>query len=522
MLTTSPTLADPSRSLFDHRGFSGNNGQGQLNIDLGDGGFSSLLDNLRDHRRGLRLSDAPASRFQPAQESSGEAQSLPDDEDDTDEAEASSTREQVAKDEIPVDDDAADQANDAGDANVQGYGSDEDADEPAHEEDGRDDEGSDSSDAGKATGQGASLNAGEEKATVIAPGKHKESPETDGDEEEGDERHVKRRASGNEGSNRTPKEKGDAVQRADQDRQRSAASGAQTLKRVDAADEIRSSAPTSHSRPSGADSGAKATDETSLPRHLQKAEESSPDQPREQNEPKREPIRIDRQHADRDQRLMPAASRVQQVESQVRLENATGQSGVSDISSRIAVTASGGSNGASLNGEQSGQHLPSQTLNSAERAMPDDVRFSGRVVRGLTAMINQRGGTMTMRLDPPDLGQMRVQMTLARGTVSASFFTQTNQARALLEKNMAALRVALENQGLTVERLNVQSSSPSSQQGHLMNDENQQRQQEQQRQDAAGEESRGKRDEANRERQEREQPVEFSDVIGHVTGTHEA
>jgi flagellar hook-length control protein FliK len=32
---------------------------------------------------------------------------------------------------------------------------------------------------------------------------------------------------------------------------------------------------------------------------------------------------------------------------------------------------------------------------------------------------------MTMRLDPPELGQLRVQMTLARGTVSASFIAQT-------------------------------------------------------------------------------------------------
>ena len=57
-----------------------------------------------------------------------------------------------------------------------------------------------------------------------------------------------------------------------------------------------------------------------------------------------------------------------------------------------------------------------------------ETAFASRVVRGLSAMVNQRGGVMTMRLDPPELGQLRVQMSLQAGVVSARFFAEQGQA----------------------------------------------------------------------------------------------
>jgi flagellar hook-length control protein FliK len=82
-------------------------------------------------------------------------------------------------------------------------------------------------------------------------------------------------------------------------------------------------------------------------------------------------------------------------------------------------------------------------------------RSTAPIVRSLSALVNQRGGVMTMRLDPPELGQLRIQMHLGRGVVSADFHAATAPARALLEKHLSVLRSALEAQGLTVERLSV-------------------------------------------------------------------
>lgn len=93
-----------------------------------------------------------------------------------------------------------------------------------------------------------------------------------------------------------------------------------------------------------------------------------------------------------------------------------------------------------------------------------DGRFTNRIVRGLTAMINQRGGVMTMRLDPPDLGELRIQMSLSRGVVSAQFEASNPQAHELINKHLATLRSSLESQGLTVERLQSQAPPAASSQ----------------------------------------------------------
>jgi flagellar hook-length control protein FliK len=87
-------------------------------------------------------------------------------------------------------------------------------------------------------------------------------------------------------------------------------------------------------------------------------------------------------------------------------------------------------------------------------------RFGSQVVRGLTAMINRHGGALTLRLDPPELGELRIQMTIARGAVTATFHAVRADAHALLEQTMGSLRAALEAHGLHVESLTT--SGPAS------------------------------------------------------------
>ena len=82
-----------------------------------------------------------------------------------------------------------------------------------------------------------------------------------------------------------------------------------------------------------------------------------------------------------------------------------------------------------------------------------------RVVRGLRGVINQNGGTVTIRLDPPELGAVRVQMLMGRGTVSVDIHTAHESVRTLLSHQLGQLRHMLETQGLAVDKLQVQSSS---------------------------------------------------------------
>ncbi len=107
---------------------------------------------------------------------------------------------------------------------------------------------------------------------------------------------------------------------------------------------------------------------------------------------------------------------------------------------------------------------PATTMSTADAALldgPDGQQVTDRVVRGLQGAVNQRGGTVTIRLTPPELGALRIRVHLDGGVVRASFETAHQQVGQLLQQQMATLRQALEGRGLTVENLQVQTQGPT-------------------------------------------------------------
>ncbi len=185
----------------------------------------------------------------------------------------------------------------------------------------------------------------------------------------------------------------------------------------------------------------------------------------------------------------PASVRAVQIDAAVRVENTTGQPATLQLAAPLPVPAS----------------LPSSTTASVVQALPtpttptpsadpDHDPFTARILRGLSATLNQRGGVLTMRLEPPELGQLRIQMTITQGTVSAEFQTATPQAQALLERSLAVLRSALQGHGLTVERLTVHTAQQVNAQATRQDATEQQTQQDRHHADAGKGESRGRRD----------------------------
>ncbi len=190
--------------------------------------------------------------------------------------------------------------------------------------------------------------------------------------------------------------------------------------------------------------------------------------------------------AGRHEAMAPAAARAEQIDQAVRLEQATAQPPAGESSRAAQGNAAQPSAASTSTPEPTlriGPALDRQITNAQstlsntapavgiEHFEADDAPLTHRIVRGFTAMVNQRGGSLTMRLDPPELGSLRVQMTLHQGNVTAQLFASTAQAHGLLEKNLAMLRTALESHGLSVERLSVQvnqpaQQSPNSQQHH--------------------------------------------------------
>jgi len=154
----------------------------------------------------------------------------------------------------------------------------------------------------------------------------------------------------------------------------------------------------------------------------------------------------------------PALGRVADVEASVR-NTAT------PSTANTLTTSTIESNTTTLTPSADRTTAASTTMTAGERlvnAKLDEQAFSQRLVRGLQSVVNQKGGTLNMRLTPAELGTVRISMTIVRDVVSAQFIAQTSEAQAMLDKHIGTLKTTLEQQGLTVERLHVQSSSSTS------------------------------------------------------------
>ena len=99
-----------------------------------------------------------------------------------------------------------------------------------------------------------------------------------------------------------------------------------------------------------------------------------------------------------------------------------------------------------------------QQARPAQQTPDPESEFAAQLGRGFSAIMRQNGGSLTLRLQPQDLGEMTIRMGLQPGKVTAAFEVESEQARQLLDANMTTLRSALEARGLGVESLTVHVS----------------------------------------------------------------
>ena len=95
-------------------------------------------------------------------------------------------------------------------------------------------------------------------------------------------------------------------------------------------------------------------------------------------------------------------------------------------------------------------------VQAAANTGDNDALNTARLTRGLANAVQQRGGAVTLRLTPPEMGTVRIQMQITGTNVSASFHAESASAQTLLTTQLAQLRSALESKGMSVERLSVQ------------------------------------------------------------------
>ena len=84
----------------------------------------------------------------------------------------------------------------------------------------------------------------------------------------------------------------------------------------------------------------------------------------------------------------------------------------------------------------------------------DPARFLGRVTKAFQTA-QDRGGKVQLRLSPPELGVLRIELNVKDGAMSASVQAENSNARKLLLEHLPALRDRLAEQNIRVDRFDV-------------------------------------------------------------------
>ena len=99
---------------------------------------------------------------------------------------------------------------------------------------------------------------------------------------------------------------------------------------------------------------------------------------------------------------------------------------------------------------------------SAAPALPPEARFAAAnhetIVTSMRGELLPSGGSMRIRLDPPQLGALQVTVVVEDGLVTAAFETSNDEATRLLGHSLNQLKTALESHGVAVDKLQVQQA----------------------------------------------------------------
>lgn len=85
----------------------------------------------------------------------------------------------------------------------------------------------------------------------------------------------------------------------------------------------------------------------------------------------------------------------------------------------------------------------------------DTARFLSRVAKAFLSAQQRDGNEVRLRLSPPELGSLRLQVSVQNGVMVARMETETEAARSSLVNNLPDLRERLAEQGIRVERFDI-------------------------------------------------------------------
>lgn len=119
---------------------------------------------------------------------------------------------------------------------------------------------------------------------------------------------------------------------------------------------------------------------------------------------------------------------------------------------------------ASRLGASPGMTAPAPDASAVPRqsaAAYDRREIFSQVEQGLLKQLADGSRQMTLRLDPAELGQLTLLLTVKGGEVRAHIRTENAETTTLLSEQMSQIKAALEEQGLKVAQLDVETRLPN-------------------------------------------------------------
>ncbi|MCK5912421.1 MAG: flagellar hook-length control protein FliK, partial [Desulfuromusa sp.] len=92
-----------------------------------------------------------------------------------------------------------------------------------------------------------------------------------------------------------------------------------------------------------------------------------------------------------------------------------------------------------------------------------------QVVTQLSGSVNGESGRMVLRLQPAELGSLKLELMVEGDRVRANLHAQSQQVQEVLERNLPQLRNALAEQGLKIDQFQVTIDKNHDQQSQFEN-----------------------------------------------------
>lgn len=174
------------------------------------------------------------------------------------------------------------------------------------------------------------------------------------------------------------------------------------------------------------------------------------------NEPPTDPRDISQAGSKRSESAFAAVTRMTQHAAQAQ----------SAVSTNTATTVTPASTAAKVSAPAGLGEIADRRANATpgtKQVIKQEPRtFEAQLQRGLAQVLRQKGGTLSLKLTPNELGEVKVSLSLAKGRVDGSIEATTESARGLLEQNIEKLKSSLEQRGITVDRLEVRLAGAGS------------------------------------------------------------